>query len=89
MLGSTPRPTSIRKRVRYLTTLTCVLTALVALGVLANGHVIHSALLMLATMVLIPGSIWGRRHRMHAAQPIVATVASAALAVARRWRKAA
>jgi hypothetical protein len=86
MPGSTPRPTSIMKRVRYLTTLTCVLTALVAMGALSNGHLIHGALLMLAAMVLIPGSIWGRRHRLHATQP---SVASAALAVARRWRKAA
>jgi hypothetical protein len=86
MPGSTPRPTSIRKRIRYLNTSACALTALAALAILASGHVIHGALLMLAAALLLPGSIWGRRHRQHMSE---AALLPSAPAVARRWRKAA
>ena len=86
MPGSTLRPTSIRKRIRYLTTTAFVLTAITALAILANGHVIHGALLMLGAMLLLPGSIFGRRHRQHLTE---AALASSTPAAPRRWRKAA
>ena len=87
MPGSKLRPTSIRKRIRYLTTIAFALTAITALAILANGHVIHGALLMLGAMLLLPGSIFGRRHRQHHLSE--ATMASSAPAPPRRWRKAA
>ncbi|TAK92954.1 MAG: hypothetical protein EPO09_14200 [Aquabacterium sp.] len=86
MPGSMPHTTSIRKRLRYLTTLACALTALTAVGILASGHVIHGALLMLGAMLLLPGSIFGRRHRQHLSE---AALASSTPAPPRRWRKAA
>lgn len=86
MPGSTLHPTSIRKRLRYLTTIACALTALTAVGILASGHVIHGALLMLGAMLLLPSSIFGRRHRQHLSE---ATLASSTPAPPRRWRKAA
>ena len=86
MPGSLLRPTSIRKRLRYLTTAAFVLTVLAAMATLVNGHVVHGALMLLAAMALLPGSIWGRRHRQH---PRVATLATTLSAAPRRWRKAA
>lgn len=87
MPGSLSRPTSVRKRIRHLTTLACVLACTAGLLTLLSGHVIHGALLMLGGLVLVPGSIWGRRHKRHLlAAPVLATSAPAAT---RRWRKAA
>lgn len=86
MPGSTPRATSIRTRIRYLSTIACMLTALTAVGILASGHLIHGALLMLGAMLLLPGSVLGRRHRQHLNE---ATLAPSTPAPPRRWRKAA
>lgn len=86
MPGSTPRQSSIRKRIRYLGTIACALTCLAALIILANGHVIHGALLMLGAGLLLPGTVLGRRHRQHLSE---ATLASSTPAQPRRWRKAA
>lgn len=86
MPGSSLRPTSIRKRIRYLTTIAFALTAITALAILASGHVVHGALLMLGAMLLLPGSIFGRRHRQHLSE---AALASSTPAPPRRWRKAA
>lgn len=65
MPGSLFRPTSVRTRLRQLTTLACILTALAALAALGYGHLIHGALLMLGAFSLVPGSVLGRRHRLH------------------------
>lgn len=87
MPGSLPRPTSVRKRIRHLTTLACVLACAAGLLTLLSGHLIHGALLMLGGLALVPGSIWGRRHKR---QPRDASLLTAEGApVARRWRKAA
>lgn len=86
MPGSMPHTASIRKRIRYLTTLACALTALTAIAILASGHVIHGALLMLGAMLLLPGSILGRRHRQHLNE---VALAPSTPAQPRRWRKAA
>lgn len=87
MPGSLSRPTSARKRIRHLTTLACVLACAAGLLTLLSGHVIHGALLMLAGLVLVPGSIWGRRRKQHR---LDATLLAASSAPAtRRWRKAA
>lgn len=86
MPGSTLHPTSIRKRIRYLTTIALMLTAITALAILANGHVIHGALLMLGASLLLPGSIFGRRHRQHLSEEALASREPTAQS---RWRKAA
>lgn len=87
MPGSLPRTTSVRKRIRHLTTLACVLACAAGLLALLSGHVAHGALLMLAGLVLVPGSIWGRRHKR---QPLDAGLLTPeGVPAARRWRKAA
>lgn len=87
MPGSLPRTTSARKRIRHLTTLACVLACAAGLLTLLSGHLIHGALLMLGALVLVPGSIWGRRHKR---QPLdVGLLTAEGAPVARRWRKAA
>lgn len=87
MPGSLPRPTSARRRIRHLTTLACVLACAAGLLTLLSGHVIHGALLMLAGLVLVPGSIWGRRHKQH--QLDATLLATSSAPATRRWRKAA
>lgn len=77
---------STRRRIRHLTTLGCVLAGAAGLLALLNGHLIHGGLMLLAGTVLVPGSIWGRRHRAHQA-PAAAFAAPAP--TPRRWRKAA
>lgn len=63
MPGSLSRSTSVRTRLRQLTTLACALTLLAALAALSYGHLVHGTLLMLGALTLLPGSLWGRRHR--------------------------
>lgn len=87
MPGSLPRPTSVRKRIRQLTSLACVLACMAGLLALASGHVIHGALLLLGGLVLVPGSIWGRRHKHHVADASLSEPHS--VPTTRRWRKAA
>lgn len=86
MPGSLFRPTSVRTRLRQLTTLACLLTALAALATLSWGHLIHGALLMLGAVALVPGSVWGRRHRR--ARRMSADLTPSQLQ-AQAWRKAA
>jgi hypothetical protein len=50
---------------RQFTTLACVLIALAALTALGFGHLIHGTLLMLGALSLVPGSVWGSRHRRY------------------------
>lgn len=87
MPGSLSRPTSARKRIRHLTTLACVLACTAGLLTLLSGHAIHGALLMLAGLVLVPGSVWGRRHKPHHLDAALQATSSAP--ATRRWRKAA
>ena len=57
--------TSVRTRLRQLTTMCCVLAALGGVLGLAGGHVIHGALMVLGAVLLVPGTIWGRRRQPH------------------------
>ena len=65
MPATQSRKTSIRTRIRHITTMCCVLACLAGIVALAYGHVIHGALLMLGALLLVPGTIWGRRRRPH------------------------
>lgn len=87
MPGSLPRPTSVRKRVRYLTSLACVLACTAGLLVFASGHPLHGVLLFLGGLVLAPGSIWGRRYKHHLADTRLITPHGGS--TSRRWRKLA
>lgn len=88
MSGSLPRQTSLRQRTRYWTTLACVLAGMSGLLTMLAGHSVHGALLLLAGLVLVKGSIWGRRGKRHAGSEPVAP-GSAESANSRKWRKAA
>lgn len=87
MSGFHPRSTSfsIRKRIRVLTTLACLLMGCVGIGVLAGGHLVHGGLMLAASVLLLPGTVWGRRHRLHLTQAALASNEPAE----RRWRRAA
>jgi hypothetical protein len=63
MTGSRSLPTQVWRRSRYWATAACGIALLGGLLALASGHVIHGALLLLAALALVNGSVFGRRHR--------------------------
>ena len=88
MSGFLPRQTSLWKRSRYWTTLACVLASVSGLLTMLAGHSLHGALLLLAGLALVQGSIWGRRGKRHAAAESMHEV-TVETADSRKWRKAA
>ncbi|MFT3857604.1 MAG: hypothetical protein QM742_08945 [Aquabacterium sp.] len=77
------------RRTRYWTTLAC-LTALVAgLLTLAAGHPMHGWLMMLGALMLVKGTIWGRRSRRHTEMPMLAEHVDTEAAAPRKWREVA
>jgi len=63
MPASRNLPTKVWRRSRYWATAACCITLVGGLWALASGHVIHGALLLLAALTLVKGSVWGRRGR--------------------------
>lgn len=84
-----PRPSPWR-RTRYWTTLACLVALVAGLLTLAAGHPVHGWLMVLASLVLVKGSVWGRRGRRHEPMPaLTAQAKSKAAGTTAKWRKAA
>lgn len=60
---------SLRHRMRVMTTATCVLTGMVGLWSLASDRPVHGVLAMVASMLLLQGSVWGRKARRARVMP--------------------
>lgn len=63
MNGTRPHPLSLRERMRLITTGACVLMALLSLWSLLSARPVHGALALAASLLLVQGSIWGRKAR--------------------------
>lgn len=63
MTGQKPRSTSLLKRTRYWTTFACVTAWLAGILTLWAGHPIHGALMLVAALVLVKSSVFGRRKK--------------------------
>jgi hypothetical protein len=63
MDGTRPHPLSLRQRLRQVTTLACALMALLGLWNLLSARPMHGMLALAASLLLVQGSIWGRRAR--------------------------
>ena len=63
MNGTRPHPLSLRERMRLITTGACVLMALLGLWSLLSARPVHGALALAASLLLVQGSIWGRKAR--------------------------
>lgn len=63
MDGQRPQPLSLRQRLRYATTLACASMALIGLWGLLNERPAHGALAMAAALLLVQGSVLGRKAR--------------------------
>lgn len=77
---------------RYWTTLACLTSLIAGLMTLSAGHPLHGWLMVLASLVLVKGTVWGRRSRRHTDLPMVAAdavKATSASGNSRKWRKAA
>jgi hypothetical protein len=75
---------------RYWTTLACLIALVAGLLTLAAGHPMHGWLTVLASLLLVQGSAWGRRGRRHAEHmPMLTEQAEPSRIANRRWRKAA
>lgn len=82
------RSTSPWRLTRYWTTFACVAAVLAGLLTLSAGHLMHGWLLILAGLMLVKGTVFGRRSRRPQREHEVAAQQSAATAD-RKWRKAA
>jgi len=76
------------RRTRYWTTLACVSAVLAGLLTLAAGHPLHGWLMILGGLMLVKGTVFGRRGRRHLREHEAAMQQTAASA-GRKWRKAA
>ena len=63
MNGTRPHPLSLRERMRLITTGACLLMALLSLWSLLSARPVHGALALAASLLLVQGSIWGRKAR--------------------------
>lgn len=63
MNGTRPHPGSLRERMRLITTGVCVLMALLGLWGLLSARPVHGVLALAASLLLVQGSIWGRKAR--------------------------
>lgn len=63
MNGTRPHPGSLRERMRLITTGVCVLAALLGLWSLLSARPVHGMLALAASLLLVQGSIWGRKAR--------------------------
>ncbi len=63
---------------RYWTTLACLACLAAGLLTLSAGHPLHGWLLVLGSLALVKGTVWGRRGRRRLGAPLAQ----------RRWRKA-
>lgn len=91
MTGQKPRSTSLLRRTRHWTTFACVTAWLAGIMTLWAGHPIHGALMLVAALVLVKSSVFGRRRkstRAHSTQTSTA-VAQHHPGQARKLRKAA
>ena len=66
MNGTRPHPGSLRERMRLITTGVCVLMALLGLWSLFSARPAHGVLALAASLLLVQGSIWGRKARRRA-----------------------
>ena len=66
MNGTRPHPGSLRERMRLTTTGACVLAALLGLWSLLSARPVHGMLALAASLLLVQGSIWGRKARRRA-----------------------
>lgn len=67
MPSAQPRPHSPWKLSRYWTTLACVTALVAGMLTLVAGHPLHGGLMLLGSLLLVKGTIWGRRGRRRAA----------------------
>ncbi|MFZ2297643.1 MAG: hypothetical protein A3G29_12110 [Burkholderiales bacterium RIFCSPLOWO2_12_FULL_64_99] len=63
MDGTRPHPLSLRQRLRQVTTLACALMALLGLWSLLSARPAHGVLALAASLLLVQGSVWGRKAR--------------------------
>lgn len=78
------------RHTRYWTTLACLSALGAGMLTLAAGHPLHGWLLVLASLVLVKGTIWGRRSRRRPDMPMLAqTPETTSAQQNRKWRKAA
>lgn len=73
---------------RYWTSLACVTALVAGLLTLAAGHPMHGWLMVLGALMLVRGTVWGRRSRRYAEMPML-TEAPQPTQASRKWRKAA
>ena len=66
MNGTRPHPGSLREHMRLITTGACVLAALLGLWSLLSARPVHGMLALAASLLLVQGSIWGRKARRRA-----------------------
>lgn len=74
MLAAPPGRTgrSPWRSTRYWTTFACLTTLVTGLITLAAGHPLHGWLLVLGSLMLVKGTVWGRRSRRRAGMPMLA-----------------
>ncbi len=63
MNGTRPHSLSLRQRMRLITTAACALMALLGLWSLLSARPLHGMLALAASLLLVQGSIWGRKAR--------------------------
>ena len=66
MNGTRPHPGSLRERMRLIPSGVCVLAALLGLWSLLSARPVHGMLALAASLLLVQGSIWGRKARRRA-----------------------
>lgn len=63
MNGTRPHTWTLRQRMRQVTTLACALMALLGLWSLISARPAHGVLALAASLLLVQGSVWGRKAR--------------------------
>ena len=79
--------TSQWKRTRYLATMVCTMGLVGGLLTLAAGHPLYGWLLILAGLMLVKSTVFGKRGRRHLHEAEEALQQSSN--AQRKWRKAA
>lgn len=84
-----PPASSPWRRTRYWTTSACIAGVAAGLLTLAAGHPMHGWLLILGGLMLVRGTVFGRRGRRHHPHAHGHGEAAVASPNSRKWRKAA